>query len=149
MIQLEIDGHIVEVEEGTTILKAAEKLDIKIPTLCYHPLLEPYAACRICTVEVIAEGVSELVTSCNTQVQEGMVVQTQSEKSLNARRINLELLMAQAPAARVVQELAAELGVEKTRLTIEKPEEKCILCGLCVRTCEQVVGVSAISFVNR
>ncbi len=148
-IKLAIDDNPIKVDEGTTIIQAAEELGVKIPTLCYYPFLEPYAACRICVVEVIRDGGSELVTSCNAKVKEGMVVHSQSEKVLNARRMNLELLMAQAPAAEIVQEMAAEYGVQKTRFPITKPDEKCILCGLCVRACEDVAGVSAISFASR
>lgn len=147
-IKLKINGKPVEVEEGTTILHAAEKLDIKIPTLCYHRLLEPYAACRICMVELKGEA-GQLVTSCNTKVRQGMDVDTASERVLRARRLNIEMLMARAPAAKKVQEIALEMGIEKTRFEIEDPEEKCILCGLCVRTCEQVVGANAISFAER
>ncbi|MFP4082298.1 MAG: 2Fe-2S iron-sulfur cluster-binding protein [Candidatus Aminicenantes bacterium] len=148
-IKLTINNKPVEVEEGTTILEAAEKLDITIPTLCYHPLLEPYAACRICMVETKTRETSELVTSCNTKVQEGMTVETDSERALKARKLNIEMLMARAPAAQKVQEIAKELGIEKTRFEITDPEEKCILCGLCVRTCEEVVGANAISFSER
>ncbi len=149
MIQLKINGNIIKVEEGTTILKAAEEAGIKIPTLCYHPLLEPYAACRICNVEVTTGAGTQLMTACNTQVQKGMEIQTASEAALDARRINLQLLMAQAPAAEVVREMAAEWGIEETPFPIEKPDEKCILCGLCVRTCESISGTSAIGFANR
>jgi len=148
-IKLTINNRPVEVEKGTTILQAAESIDIKIPTLCYHPLLEPYAACRICMVEVKAGERSELMTSCNTIVQEGMVIETDSERALKARKLNIEMLMARAPAAKKVQEIAQELGIEKTRFEIADPEEKCILCGLCVRTCEQIVGANAISFSER
>jgi heterodisulfide reductase subunit A len=149
MVNLTINGKPIQVEKGTTILQAAQKLDIKIPTLCYHPLLEPYAACRVCVVEVSLRGRSELVTSCNTKVQEGSEVETASERALKARRLNVEMLMAQAPAAEPVQKIAKELGIEKTRFEIKDPNEKCILCGLCVRTCEQVVGANAISFIER
>ncbi len=149
MVNLTIDGKNVQVEEGTTILQAAEKLDIKIPTLCYHPLLEPYAACRVCVVERKIGEDSVLVTSCNTKAAEGMVIYTDSEKTLKARRLNVEMLMAQAPAAEPVQKIARDMGIEKTRFDIKDPNEKCILCGLCVRTCEQVVGANAISFVER
>ncbi|MFW6131313.1 MAG: 4Fe-4S binding protein [Candidatus Aminicenantaceae bacterium] len=149
MVKLTIDGKKIEVEEDTTILQAAEKLEIKIPTLCYHRLLEPYAACRICMVESIKGDKSELVTSCNTKVKEGMIIETASKRALRARKYNVELLMAQAPAAEKVQEIAKELGIEKTRFEITDPEEKCILCGLCVRTCEEIVGANAISFVER
>lgn len=149
MVNLTIDGKKVEVEEGTSILQAAEKLDIKIPTLCYHPLLEPYAACRVCVVEMSLRGRTDIVTSCNTKVQPGMEVQTASERALRARKLNVEMLMARAPAAEPVQAIAKELGIEKTRFTIEDPDEKCILCGLCVRTCDEIVGAEAISFVER
>jgi heterodisulfide reductase subunit A len=148
-IKLTINDKPIAVEKGTSILKAAKLLDIKIPTLCYHPLLEPYAACRVCVVERKIGETSTLVTSCNTKAQEGMVIYTDSEKVLKARRLNIEMLMAQAPAAEPVQKIAKELGIEKTRFEIKDPNEKCILCGLCVRTCEQVVGANAISFIER
>lgn len=149
MVNLLIDGKKISVEEGTTILQAAEKLDIKIPTLCYHPLLEPYAACRICVVEIDRGRGAELVTSCNTNVQNNMEVKTDSERALNARKLNVEMLMARAPAAEPIKELAEELGIESTRFEVKDPTEKCILCGLCVRTCENVVGANAISFIDR
>jgi len=149
MVNLTIDGKKTSVEEGTTILQAAEKLDIKIPTLCYHPLLEPYAACRICVVEIDKGYGAELVTSCNTNVQNNMEVKTNSERALNARKLNIEMLMARAPAAEPIKELAKELGIESTRFEVKDPTEKCILCGLCVRTCEKVVGANAISFIDR
>jgi len=149
MVHLTIDGKKVEVEEGTTILQAAAQADIKIPTLCYHPILEPYAACRVCMVEVKIGEKVDLVTSCNTKVAEGMEVQTASERALRSRRLNVEMLMARAPAAEAVQEIARELGIEKTRFEVTDPEEKCILCGMCVRACAQIVGAEAISFIER
>ncbi len=149
MITVTIDGKKIQVEEGTTILKAAEKLEIKIPTLCYHPLIEPYAACRVCLVEVTLRGKKELVTSCNNKVQDGMEIQTASPRVLQSRRLNVEMLLARAPAAEPLQRLARELGIEAPRFPVKDPNEKCILCGLCVRACEEVVGASAISFVDR
>ncbi len=148
-IKLKIDGKPVEVEEGTTILQAAESLDIHIPTLCYHPLLEPYAACRVCAVEVLHRGKTEILTACNTKVQDDMEVQTASPRALTARKLNVEMILARAPAAEPVQRLAKELGIETCRFEIADPEEQCILCGLCVRTCEEVVGANAISFLGR
>ncbi|MFQ6038379.1 MAG: 2Fe-2S iron-sulfur cluster-binding protein, partial [Candidatus Aminicenantales bacterium] len=148
-IKLTINNKAIEVDEGTTILQAAEQADIKIPHLCYNPLLEPYGACRICMVEVKTGETSELVTSCNTKVRDGMIVETDSPRALKDRKLNIEMLMARAPAAEKVQEIARELGIEKTRFEIEDPEEKCILCGLCVRACEEVVGAHAISFSER
>ncbi|MEW6457269.1 MAG: 4Fe-4S dicluster domain-containing protein [Acidobacteriota bacterium] len=149
MIRVEINGNKFETEKEVTILQACEKLGIPIPTLCYHPLLEPYAACRVCVVEITHRGATKIVTSCNTMIENGMIVNTESPEALSARRMNLELLMAQAPAAEVVQQIAKDMGIEKTRFPIRKPEEKCILCGLCVRACEQVVGANAIGFKYR
>jgi len=146
---LTIDGKPVEVEDGATVLQAAKKAGSAIPTLCYHPLLEPYAACRVCVVEVELKGKRELLTSCNSQVQDGMKVWTGSERALEARRLNVEMLLARAPAAEPVQRLAQDLGLSRSRFPVKDPEEKCILCGLCVRACEQVVGASAISFIDR
>ena len=149
MIALKIDGKPVKVEESSTILQAAQQLGIEIPTLCHHPALEPYTACRVCMVEVLRNGRSELVTSCNTVVQKGMAVRTRSARISAARKMNLHLLMARAPAVKVIQAMAAKYGIKKTRFPIEHPDEDCILCGLCVRVCESVVGVSAICFANR
>ncbi|MBD3413121.1 MAG: 4Fe-4S dicluster domain-containing protein [Candidatus Aminicenantes bacterium] len=149
MVNLTIDGKKIKVDEGTTILQAAEKNDIKIPSLCFHPLLEPYAACRVCVVEVIKKGESEIVTSCNTKVTEGIEVKTDSERAMKARELNVEMLLAQAPDAEAVQELAKDLGIKETRFEVKDPDEKCILCGLCVRACEEVVGADAISFNER
>lgn len=149
MLSLTIDGRKIRVEEGATILQAAQGSGIEIPALCHHPVLEPYAACRLCMVEVVGGGTSQLVTSCNTAVQPDMKVRTRSPRALAARRMNLELLMSRAPAARIIRALAAEYGMKKTRFPVDDLQEDCILCGLCVRVCESVVGASAICFVNR
>jgi heterodisulfide reductase subunit A len=149
MITLTIDGKKIQVEEGTTILRAAQKLDIKIPTLCFHPVVEPYAACRVCMVESSLRGRTELVTACNTQVAEGMDIQTSSPRALSARKLNVEMLLARAPAAEPVKEIARSLGIAESRFPVKDPEEKCILCGLCVRTCGEIVGAQAISFTER
>jgi heterodisulfide reductase subunit A len=149
MITMTIDGKKVQVEEGLTILKAAQKLDIKIPTLCYHPVAEPYAACRVCMVELSLKGRTELVTACNTNAAEGMEVQTASPRALTARKLNVEMLLARAPAAEPVQELARSLGITESRFPVKDPAEKCILCGLCIRTCGDIVGAHAISFTDR
>ncbi len=149
MAKLIIDGRPVEVEDGATILQAARQAGLTIPTLCHHPVLEPYAACRVCMVEASFKGKSDLVTACNTAAQSGMEISTSSERALQARRLNVEMLLARAPAAEPVRRLAAELGIDRPRFPVGDPEEKCILCGMCVRACEQIVGASAISFLDR
>jgi heterodisulfide reductase subunit A len=149
MPKVKINNKEIEIEEGKTILDAAKRAGIEIPTLCYHPLLEPYAACRICIVEVKKGEASEIVTSCNTKIKDGMEIYTNSEKVQKERNIIFELLLAQAPAAEELLELAKKYGVEKTRFEIKDPNNKCILCGLCVRACQNVVKANAIGFENR
>ncbi len=148
MITLTIDNKKVEVEEGTTILQAAEKLDIEIPTLCHHKSLIPYGACRVCLVEVGgSRGSSWVQASCIYQAQEGQVVQTNSERVQKTRKIIFELLLARCPDSRTIIDLAKKYGVEETRFP--KKNDDCILCGLCTRVCEERMGVAALSFVNR
>jgi heterodisulfide reductase subunit A len=149
MISVEIDGKQIEVEEETTILNAAKALDIKIPTLCYYELAEPYAVCRICVVEVTRGKRTRLVTACNYPLRESVSIRTNSERVMKLRRMNLELLLARAPAAKIIQEMAAEMGVTKTRFPIEDPEQSCILCGLCVQMCQEIVGAYALGFSER
>jgi predicted molibdopterin-dependent oxidoreductase YjgC len=149
MVTLTIDGKRTRAHRDDTILSAAQALGIDIPALCHHPALEPYAACRLCMVEIQDKGISRLVTSCNTPVRSGMTVRTRSPKALKARRMNLELLLSRAPRAAIIRALAARYKVTGERFPAEHPEEDCILCGLCVRVCEQVVGASAICFAGR
>ncbi len=148
-ITLEIDGRKVETEEGTTILETAKSVGIDIPTLCYHPALSPFGACRMCSVELVSRGRSRIVTSCNYPAEEGLVVNTKSPDVIEIRKIISELLLARCPNVKVIQDLAREYGVEKPRFKLGKEDEKCILCGLCARICEERIGVSAINFVSR
>ena len=149
MVTLTIDDRQAEVQDGGTILDAAKQLGIAIPTLCYHPSIKPYSACRVCLVQIIDRGRSRLAASCSYPVQDGLVVRTDTPEVLEARKMMLELLMARAPKAEKVRELAAEMGIEKSRFPISNEQEDCILCGLCVRVCEEVVERSIVNFVNR
>jgi heterodisulfide reductase subunit A len=146
MISLTIDDKRVEVEEGSTILQAAEKLGIHIPTLCHHKSLAPYGACRLCLVELGGPR-PMLQASCVFPAQEGLAVQTATERVLRTRKVMMELLLARCPEVPRIQEMARELGVEESRFP--KKEDDCILCGLCVRVCEEKMGVGAIDFVGR
>ena len=148
-VALKIDDKDVIAKEGMTVLEAARSVGIDIPTLCYHPALSPYGACRLCTVEAITRGRSRLVTSCNYPVEEGLEVKTRTDRVIEGRKMLLELLLARCPEAKVIQDLAHEYGVEKPMFKVGKPEELCILCGLCARFCEEVVGASAITFTKR
>lgn len=144
-----INGLYTTAPVGTTLLQVTRAMDIEIPTLCYHHDLKPEGQCRLCLVEIGEWPQTRLVNSCTYPVEKGLKVQTHSEKVLEARRMVLELLLARAPKAEIVQKLAAEHGISQSRFTSEDPEELCILCGLCVRTCRDIVGVSAIGMINR
>ena len=146
MIHLTIDGKQLEVEDGSTILQAAETLGIRIPTLCHHRSLVPYGACRLCLVELEGPRPS-LQASCVYPAQEGLVVETGTERVLRTRRMMMELLLARCSEIEPIRRLAAEIGVEETRF--EQKQEDCILCGLCVRVCQERMGVGAIDFAGR
>ena len=147
MVTLTIDGRELKAKEGATILEVARENGIYIPALCYYESVSPSGACRICLVEIIRDGRSRLVASCLYPVEEGLVVKTDSERVLTTRKMVVELLLARCPNVKAIQDLAQELGVTETEFRLE--DEECILCGLCVRVCQEVVGVSAISFVSR
>ncbi|KPL25424.1 MAG: hypothetical protein AMJ75_00810 [Phycisphaerae bacterium SM1_79] len=147
MITLTIDNKRVEIEEGSTVLQAADKVGIHIPTLCYHKSLVPYGACRVCLVELTGSRGSIIQASCVYPAQEGLVVRTDTERVLKARGIMVELLLARCPDSERVKKLAAEMGIEDSRFP--KKDEDCILCGLCTRVCAERMGVGAVNFVGR
>ena len=148
MINLTINNQKVEVEEGSTILEAAQRMGIKIPTLCLHKALVPYGACRLCLVEVALGGNSAKIhASCTHPALEGLIVRTDTERVLKIRKIIAELLLARCPDVQAIQEIANELDVQEVRF--KKKDSDCILCGLCVRMCEERMGRSAIGFTGR
>jgi bidirectional [NiFe] hydrogenase diaphorase subunit len=146
-VKLNINDQEVQAEEGTTLLEAAREIGIEIPTLCYNEELSNYGACRLCLVEIFRGNRSRLVTSCIYQVEEGLVVKTDTERVRRTRRMVAELLLARSPNSEKIQQIARDLGVERSRFPQE--DNDCILCGLCVRTCREVVGVEALGFFSR
>jgi NADH dehydrogenase/NADH:ubiquinone oxidoreductase subunit G len=146
-IHLQIDGKEVSAKEGMTVLEAARGAGISIPTLCHHEKLEPFGGCRICIVEIEVRGWTQLVVSCVYPAAENLVVRTRSEKIDRIRKTILELLLAHAPDAPVLQEMAQEYGADKNRF--EKDASFCIHCGLCVRYCAEVKKKNAVGFVDR
>lgn len=143
-ITLTIDGQQVQADEGMTLFEAAKRAGIYIPTLCNHEKLEPYGACRICTVEVDAGGRKSLVAACVYPVEQNLIVTTRSESIDEIRKTILEMLMAHAPGAPALQELAREYGADEA--AFEKEPSFCILCGLCVRYCAEVKKKNALAF---
>ena len=147
MIEFNIDGKEVSGQEGWTILEVAKSHGIDIPTLCYHPSVEPYGGCRLCLVELEGRGGNRLVVSCVYPVENNLVVRTRSEKIDRIRKMILQLLLAHAPDAFDLKELAQEYGADKNRF--EKEASFCIHCGLCVRYCAEVKKKNAVGFVDR
>lgn len=146
-VRLEIDDKELTAKEGMTILEGARSAGIDIPSLCYHEKLAPYGACRLCTVEIIGDGTTRLVTACNYPVEEGLVVRTDTERVRRLRRAIVELLLPLAPH-KALQDLAREYDLEKSRFEADQATF-CILCGLCVRYCSEIKKERAIGFVGR
>jgi bidirectional [NiFe] hydrogenase diaphorase subunit len=146
-VKIKIDGINFDAPEDYTILDAAKFLGIEIPTLCYHEGLSSWGGCRLCIVEIGKGDKTNLVTSCTYPVEEGLVVQTASERVVKTRKMILELLISQCPTSKVLQDLASKMGLNRVRF---KPKwESCIYCGLCVRMCNEQMMGKAIGFVNR
>jgi predicted molibdopterin-dependent oxidoreductase YjgC len=171
-VTFSIDGLKVKANEGDTILQAALKHDIYIPHLCYHPDLKPFGGCRLCVVEIEGRG---LTISCKAPVEEGVSVITENPAVTNIRRVAAELIIANhytdcLQCARNadcrLQDIAAYIGIEEGRLErlkqtvrtlpiddsnpfFRRDPNKCVLCGICVRTCEEINGVCAIDFAFR
>ena len=128
-VNVKIDGHPMEMDEGAFVLDGARSLGLYIPTLCHYPYMTPYAACRVCAVEARdGKGWSKIVTACNYPVWDGLEIHTSTPRVLNARRVNLEMLMSRCAPVPVLQQLADQLGIDKPRWGIG--EDTCILCGL-------------------
>jgi len=150
MPKVTIDGHEVEVEKDSTVLDAAKKAGVWIPTLCFHPAVSPSASCRLCMVELDRGGWKQLITACNYPVRRDIVVYVLSPRATQARQAVMELLLARAPDSPELKALAERMGVKGTRYPkVTESQRNCILCGLCVSVCEEIIGQSAISFAGR
>lgn len=149
MIQITIDGQPITAPEGRTVLEVCREHDIYVPTLCYHPALEPWGGCRLCMVELSIGGrPPRLVAACTHPAEDGLLVRTNSEAVRRSRRVTAELLLAGAYDVPEIVALAESLGVSQLRYQLPEADA-CVLCGLCVRACQEIVGVSAISMINR
>ncbi len=164
-----IDGRKIEIEKERNLLEIIRRIGIDLPTFCYHSELSIYGACRLCVVDIEGLGI---VTSCSTKPQEGMIVKTQTEELREMRKVYLKLLLAnhhqtcttcsKSGACRL-QDLANRLGIrdipfakdyvpkpiDDTSPSLIRDPNKCVLCGDCVRACDEIQAVGAIDFANR
>ena len=147
MVTLMLNGAEVQADPKWNLLEAIRFYGIDIPTLCYDEGLTPLGVCRLCVVEIGSGDRAKLVASCMHPVQEGLEVRTHSNRVIKTRKIILELLIARCPSSKKLQDMAALLELKEVRF---KPlNDDCILCGLCVRMCEEQMGAKAIGFAGR
>lgn len=169
-VTVTLDGREVEGSQDMTILELARESDVKIPTLCDHPALSPYGACRVCLVEDNESG--NLVAACVTKISQGMVINTQSPQVLKHRKMIVQLLLASHPTSCAVcdkgnrcdlRRIASDLGIglpevyriPQTGLVhdlnpfIERNPSKCVLCGKCIRVCRELVVEGALDYLGR
>ena len=146
-VTLTIDGRSIEAPAGTTILAAAENANIYIPHLCHNAELKPYGACRLCVVDIKHKNRTRQVASCIYEVAEGLEVHTDTERVQRVRQLVVELLLARNPKHAAIREIADRVNVSQSRF--EKDIKGCILCGMCIRVCREVVGVDAIGYKSR
>ncbi len=170
IFDIEVNNKVIKARKGDTILQTLNRNGIRIPTLCFMEGFTPTGACRMCVVEV--EGKHDLIPACSQPVEEWMQIRTHSPRVVNARRTIIELLLANHPDDCLycmrngnceLQNLASEMNVAERRfsgkrikkktdpssISVVRDPEKCILCGRCVRVCEEVIGVSTFDFMRR
>ncbi len=147
IVNLTIDGREITAPKGTTIIEAARSANIQIPHLCHNEELHPYGACRLCLVEISHKKRTRIVASCIYEVDDGLSVQTETKRVLDVRKMVIELMLIRNPEHPVLNNIAQNLGIKSSRFDVEP--KGCILCGMCVRVCREVVGVSAIGFKSR
>lgn len=147
-IKLTINGQPFHAPDGEMLLKVCRDNGFDIPTLCHNDAVEPEGRCRMCSVEV-SEGKerSRVVVSCNYPAREGLEILTASPRVMAVRKLVIELLAARCPGKPQITGFARRFGVTRPRYKLLNDE--CILCGLCARVCDQVVGVHALSLVSR
>ena len=146
-VNISIDGAIIRAIKGTSVLDTAIEYGICIPHLCHVPNLSDIGACRLCIVENVVNGRPRITASCTLNVEEGMVVIANSERVRKLRRNLAELLVAQAPNSRAIQDIAVRCGVKNVRYPFHN--DNCVLCGRCVRVCSEVWRANAKGFVGR
>lgn len=161
-VSLVINGIEVKAEQGKTILEVAREVGIDIPTLCQNDKVSPYGVCRLCTVEITSGNRNRLVASCVYPIEDGMIVDTESERVVKGRKMILEYLWARAPGISALRKYGEKYGIsgvksmhesgliaDEDTTMFEVDPTYCILCGLCVRYCAEVKKLHAVGFIDR
>ncbi len=152
MVTIGINQKKYQVKKGENILQFMIQEGIEIPYLCYREGLTPFGACRLCMVEIKGGGKLGLTTSCTLTASEGLEIATETSEVVEVRKVLLELYLAEAPGSKKIRELARKYGVDKTRFTFidtSAKGDRCVLCGLCVRVCAEILDVGAIHYTGR
>ena len=149
MINLTINGEQIKVAEGTTVLEAARQAGVHIPTLCNHEDVSPYGACRLCLVEIRRNGYGSVTTSCTSPAEEGMQVITDTPEIHQTRKVMADFILSRCPEVPAIKRMAASFGVEKPSFPADNNKEDCIVCGLCVRACDELAEEHVIGLVGR
>lgn len=146
MVNISIDDQSYEVEEGVTVLQALKDNGIKIPTLCYHPVLKPSGSCKLCAVEVPGRTSGRQITmlSCILKVREDLAIKTRGDLVERARKKAFQNLLRMAPQAQAIRDIAEEFEID-----LGPPPDGCIRCRLCIRVCKEIVGPGALKMVKR
>jgi len=151
MVSLTINGKLVQAKEDEMLLAVIQRMGIDVPATCNHKAVEPFGACRLCTVEITRpewDGWTKHVTSCLYPVEEGLIVSTHTPQVIELRKTIIDLQLARSPKAQYIQDLAAQYGIMRTSFEEVPDGNDCILCALCTRVCDEM-GFRAISTVNR
>lgn len=146
-VEISLDGAKVKVAKGMSVLDAAMEYGVCIPHLCHVPGLSDIGVCRLCIVEHVQNGRAKVTTSCTLKAEDGMVIRTNTERIRKMRRNIAELLVAEAPNSRAIQDVAVRCGVKEVRYSFR--HNSCVLCGRCVRVCGQMWQAKAIGFIGR
>lgn len=147
MVTITVDGARISTPQGSCVLDAALEAGICIPNLCHMSDLTPIGACRVCIVEVIDHGRAKMTASCTLDATDGMVIRAHTDAVVRARQNIVELLLAEAPNSRAIQDLAVRVGVTAVRYPMRNKD--CVLCARCVRVCDEVWQSKSLGFVGR
>ncbi|MCK4395415.1 (2Fe-2S)-binding protein [candidate division WOR-3 bacterium] len=147
MFTINVDGRDIGADEGETIIEAANRAGIKIPTLCYHEAVSPFGACRLCSVEVLTGGKPKVVQSCIFKAKPGLIVKTKSPTVMKLRKEMLEKILGDGFEQEEINRLAEKESLEE--VGFPKGDSVCRVCGLCIRVCKEISEAKAIKFEGK